>query len=454
MKVDARSRWQYRIQSSVFVLLFIALLAVLAWLSNRFPVIIDLSNNQRNSLSVESLGLLKSVEKPLEITLFVSPLNESRQALITLFERYQHQQPMVRFQSLNPDLYPELLREHDIRFDGEVLLQYQGRSEKLSQVDETQVTNAIQRLLRQGERWLAFLQGHGEPDPFRDANHDYSLFATKLTSKGYTVENLNLVETGAIPKNSDVLVLASPKLPLLPGEMIILQDYLEAGGNLLWLADPEQVNEDMAAIAEQLTIEFLPGIIVDPTSQLMGLDRVDFALVSEYPRHPITDNLATISLFPQAQAIDYFGEENWQQQSLLLSSERSWSETGSLRDDIVYGDNNDEQKGPLAIGMTLARSLHSEDGKLLEQRIAVIGDADFLSNRYLGNGSNLDIGLNLLNWLSHDDNLIAINPKPAPDTRLDLSQNKQLFIALTFLLVLPAGLIICGLRIWVKRRKR
>ena len=84
----------------------------------------------------------------------------------------------------------------------------------------------------------------------------------------------------------------------------------------------------------------------------------------------------------------------------------------------------------------------------------MLGDADFLSNRYLGNGANLEIGLNLMNWLSHDDRLIAISPRPAPDTRLELSQGQQIAIALFFLLLLPGALVASGLRIWLSRRKR
>ena len=84
----------------------------------------------------------------------------------------------------------------------------------------------------------------------------------------------------------------------------------------------------------------------------------------------------------------------------------------------------------------------------------IVGDADFISNSYLGNGANLDIGINLVNWLSHDDNLISINPRPAPDTRLELSKNQQIAISFIFLLILPGLLFGLGLRIWLQRRKR
>ena len=454
MKMDSRLRLQFRIQSGLFLLLFVALLVVLAWLSNRYPLTIDMSANQRNSLSQESARLVEAIEYPFAVTLFVSPGNESRPLLEALFERYQRLQPKIDYKVLNPDLYPDLLREYDIRFEGEVLLEYQGRTEKVSQVSEATVSSAIQRLMRQGERWLVFLEGHGERHPYREANHDYSLLATQLASKGYTIENVNLTQASSIPDNTDVLVLASPKVPLLPGEIDILRDYIDRGGNLLWLADPEQAIEGLDLLADHLGFEFLPGIIVDPNSQLMGLDRADFALIATYPRHAVTQNLDSLSLFPEAQALEYHGDESWQLQIFLQTDERSWNETGELRGEIIKGDNEDESSGPLTIGLTMARSQYNDNGAEVAQRIAILGDADFISNRYLGNGGNLEIGLNLVNWLSHDDRLISINPRPAPDTQLELSQPQLTVIAAFFWILLPLGLLGSGLRIWLQRRKR
>jgi len=453
--IDSRLRWQFRLQSSLFVVLFLALMGLLAWLSQLNPLSIDLTANQRKSLSAETIRLVKSLQFPLEITIFISPLNQNRDVLERLFERYQQQQPLVKFRSLNPDLTPDLLRQHDIRFDGETLIEYQGRSEKISKVSEANVTNTIQRLVRQGERWLVFLQGHGERNPYSERNHDFSVFASRLASHGYTVENLALTQTNSIPHNTDVLVIASPQVALLPGEIELIEEYLEHGGNLLWLADTEQTTDSMELISDRLAIEFLPGVIVDPNTRLLGLNRIDFALVADYPRHPITQDIDSLSLFPQAQALEFNGDgEFWQQRSFLLSSDASWNETGDMAGDLFNGDNDDEIPGPLKIGITLTASHETDNNALSEQRIAIVGDADFLSNRYLGNGSNLELGLNLANWLSHDDNLIAISPRAAPDTRLELSQTQQIIIGLGFLLILPLSLFGAGLTIWLKRRNR
>ena len=454
MKLNSRARLQLRIQSGVFLLLFIAVLVLLAWLSQRYPVTIDMSSNQRNSLSQETVRLLENVDAEIDVTLFITPINDRKPALEKLFERYRHLQPNMRVQSLNPELHPDLLREHDIRYDGEVLLEYRGRNEKITQISEANVSNAIQRLLRQGERWLVFLQGHGERNPYGEANHDYSLFSTQLASKGYTVEDLTLSQIGSIPDNTDVLVLASPQVALLSGEIRLLQEYIDGGGNFLWFADPEQAADGLEMLGESLASGFVPGVIADPNSQIMGLERIDFVLIGDYPRHPITNNLSSLSLFPKAQGIEFYGDENWERQNFLQSDIRSWNETGDMGGDIYKGDNDDEISGPLTIGMSLARSQQDANAQLYQQRVAIVGDADFLSNTYLGNGSNLDIGINLINWLSHDDRLISISPRPAPDTRLELTTREQLAIAVFFLLLLPLGLLTSGLRIWLKRRKR
>jgi len=455
MIIDAGVRRQIRLQSGLFLVFFLITIALLAWLSQLYSIRIDLSSNERNSLSDETQRLVQSLDRPLKITLFVSPNNQNRDAFERLFQRYIRYQPTIQFESLNPDLYPDLLTRHDIRFDGESLIEFEGRSEKVSQITEANITNAIQRLMRQGERWLVFLQGHGERSPYSEANHDYSSFAGQLAGMGYTVETINLTQTNSIPQNTDVLVLASPKVPMLPGEVDLLRTYLENGGNLLWLADPEQTTDGLERLMDLLAVEFLPGIIVEPNSQLLGLKRVDFALVSDYPRHAITENVDALSLFPQAQAVEVFADEEiWQTHNILMSSDASWNETGEMKGQIRHGDDDDELNGPLTLGLTLSSSRARESGETITQRIGIVGDADFISNSYYGNGANLDIGVNLINWLSHDDNLISINPRPAPDTQLELSKNQQIVISLTFLLVLPALLSGLGLRIWLKRRKR
>jgi ABC-type uncharacterized transport system involved in gliding motility auxiliary subunit len=84
----------------------------------------------------------------------------------------------------------------------------------------------------------------------------------------------------------------------------------------------------------------------------------------------------------------------------------------------------------------------------------MIGDGDFLSDAYLGNGGNLLLGMNIMNWISEDEDFIAIPPKTAPDVKLELSRTDMLVMGAGFLLVLPLLLAGTGTLIWVRRRKR
>ena len=454
MQINRKTRLQLKLQSSVFVILILAFTGLLAWLSTQYQYSIDLTANQRNSLSEASLRLLGSVDEPLKITAFISPVNELKESLDTLFQRFADAQRNIEYDSVNPDLVPEKLREFNIQRDGEVVIQYAGRSENLSQITEASVTNTIARLMRQGERWVVFLQGHGERDPYSEANYDLQLFATRLSQKGFHIETVNLLQNTQMPDNIDILVIADPRSALLAGEINMINDYIQTGGNLLWLSEGVEENA-LEGLAEQLELEFLEGVIVDPSSQLLGLSRVDFALVADYPRHAITTAIDSLSLFPRAKGLLFHGQQSdWQAEALLATQARSWNETGELKGKISPDDEAVEQIGPLTLGYSLSRSLQNPDGELHTQRVVVIGDSDFLSNQYLGNGSNLALGLNMIDWLSHDDNLIAIAPRSAVDTQLELSPNSQLMIAVFFLLALPLLLLASGIRIGLVRRKR
>jgi ABC-type uncharacterized transport system involved in gliding motility auxiliary subunit len=87
------------------------------------------------------------------------------------------------------------------------------------------------------------------------------------------------------------------------------------------------------------------------------------------------------------------------------------------------------------------------------QRLAIVGDSDFLANSYLGNGGNLELGVALFNWLSLDDALISVVPRTAPDTRLDLTESQIVAISTAFAILLPMSLLAAGTGIWLRRRR-
>lgn len=452
MQVTATSRLIIRLQNILFVLLFLAIIGLLAWLSTRYVYQADWTAGARNTLAPASQTLLNTLTEPVSITAYArAESTELRHAITEFIDRYQRYKPDIELRFVNPDTEPQQARELGITLDGELLINYAGRSEKLQHINEQALTNALQRLAN-NQPVLVFVSGHGEQDPHGNANFDLGSWGRTLGNKGMQAQSLKLSTTAQIPDNTSVLVIASPQVDYLPGEVKLIQDYLEQGGSLLWLCEPNGLH-GLAPLAEQLGITFPAGVVVDPSTQRLDTARPDFAIISEYNVHPITQNFDSVTLFPQASAITLQAHASWRSEAFLVTPPRTWSEAGKLAEKLEFNPENDTA-GPLNIGVSLVRTIPAGNRGALEQRVVVIGDGDFLSNTYLGNGGNLDLGLHILNWLSYNDDLIVISARTAPDTRLNLSPTAALVIALGFLFFLPALLLGAGLTIWLRRRKR
>ncbi len=456
MLVTKKSRFQIRWQTTSFVLLFLGAIGLLAWLSTRYTFEADWTANQRNSLSEASIAALKVIEGPVTVTAYASEDENIRRGITDLIKRYQRVKPDLQLSFVNPETDPELVRQLNITLNGELIFTYAGRSEHVKEFNEQTLTNTLQRLVRSGDRWLVFLEGHGERAAQGAANHDLSGWVRQLTGKGIKVQSVNLANTPAIPNNTSVLVIAGPQVDYLPGEVKILRDYIEHGGDVLWLADPGSLH-GLQPLAEMLGIEFYPGVIVDPTTQLFGINDPRFAIVAEYSFHPVTRGFKSMTLFPQAAGIDFKKPEGWEGEPILQTVARTWSETGKLSGDIAF-DKGKDMPGPLTVAVAMNRELKNpapeNSANKHEQRVIVVGDGDFISNSFLGNGGNLDLGMNMLNWLSHDDTLVSVPAKTALDRTLELSKPVQIVIGFGFLLLLPALLVGSGVMIWMKRRKR
>lgn len=471
MFVTQKSLRQNRLNNALFLVLFIGVIGLLAWLSTRYHFEADWTANGRNTLSEASTALLAELHDPVTITSYATEDESVRQAVSEIVAKYQRYKPDLSLTFVNPDLEPDTVRNLGISLNGELVVQYQGRSENLKTLSEQGLTNTLQRLARSGERWLVFIDGHGERKPLGVANHDLGQWAQQLAAKGFKTETHNLVQNPQLPENTRVLVLAGPQLTLLPGEVAIIQQYVSAGGNLLWLSDPsdDATQHGLKPLAAQLGIQFQAGMIVDPTTQILGVSDPRFALVSDYPKHAINQNIDTLTLFPQAHGLISTTPEGWMGQNLLQTEPRSWSETGVMSGKLQF-DAGKDIAGPLTLGVALSRTLSSKAESnanqpsadapakptppAMQQRVVVIGDGDFLANAYLGNGANLTLGMNIVNWLAHDDNLINIPVRLTVDRQLDLSPAEKGVIGIGFLFVLPVLLGAVGFSIWWRRRKR
>ena len=450
VRTDNHSQLIHNLKGISFYLVLLFVVGLLAFVTHNNSIELDWTGGKRNTLSAASIKLLETLDQPIHATVYATEDESVRRTIKNTLDRYRRVYPDFDTQYINPDLEPAQVRELNIMRNGEIVLSYAGRTEKVAFASEQNITNAIQRLARSNDRWLVFLSGHGERKPQGEANHYLSAWAKQLEAKGFKAQEHNLAENPQLPDNTAVLVIASPQVDLLPGEVAIIQQYVEQGGQLLWFHDPGPLFQ-LEPLAQELGIQFSDGTIVDPTTQVFGINDPRFAIVTSYPGHPITESFEVVTLYPQARGITIDEDSQWQTTPLMVSLDRSWAETGEMKGNIGF-DKDTDLKGPLIVGLALQRKHPNTNNA--QQRVFVVGDGDFLSNAYLGNAGNMDLGLSIVNWLSHDDRFLSIPVKTAPDVRLELNKTQQIVIAFGFLFVIPTLLTGSGLFIWFRRRKR
>ena len=461
MKVTAKSLFNLRVAGASFVFLVLMVAALLLWLASMYQKEADLTRSGRNSLSESSIAAVSRLDKPLVITAFTGNNPELRVSVDQLVHSYQRYKKDIKLNYVDPNTNPQRVRAAGIRYYSQLLLEYEGSREVLTQLNEESMTNALTRLGHRGERWLVFITGHGERQPDREANFDLSKWAHQLQQRGFRTRALSLAEIPQIPQNTSVLVIAGPQVPLLAGEVKKIQRYLEEGGNLLWLADPGP-DQGLDPVAEMLGIEFEPGTIVDQISQqLTGSPTA--LVIAEYGSHPAVNNFSDNTVFPNACAItipegdtpaneepvEPGGQGNWQHQVLVDTRTASWVETGPLNRNIQF-DKGKDIAGPVNLAVAISRDIKDK-----QQRIAVVCDGDFASNAFvMRNAGNLDFAMSITNWLSHDDTYVNIPVRTVSDQTIQLSNTTRTVFMVLFVFVIPISLTASGIAIWLKRRKR
>ena len=443
-----RVRIERSLADGIFVSLMLVILLLSGWLTAHHDHYWDWSLQHRNTLTAESIKVLEQLDAPLHITVFAERSHALVKPIEQVLTLYRRELPALSVEYLDPQRFPEQARQSDVSLVGQVVVDYQGRRDVLSELNERTLTAAIQRVSQEGAVWLMTLEGHGERRLDSALGTDLGRFAQLLSERGFRLQSIDLSKVQAVPVNTSLLLLTTPAIDLFPGEIQPLVDYLDRGGNLLWLMDPESVG-GLDPVADRLGIERLPGTIVDANVRDLGIDTPTVALVGDYPAHRLTGGFGSPTLYPGAAALARRAAPGWSLETTLETREHSWNETGRLEGNIDRDGVIGEQAGPLAVALALSRP-HPQGGDT-PQRVLVVGDGDFVSNAHLGNVGNQDMGLRMVRWVAGQDALVSIPERPVGDRELRLDNDRRVAISIGALGVIPGLLLITGLLIRVRR---
>ncbi|HOY70745.1 MAG TPA: GldG family protein [Methylotenera sp.] len=460
MIINRKLRFQLLVQNGFFVVLFLLLVVLLGYLASQYHVAKDITQANRNILTQGSVNVLKQMKAPINITVFATKDDASsgdnfRKGMMDFVARYQREKKDVNLKFINPSIEPKLALEAGVKEDGEVVVEYNKRVEHIiPPIAEQEMTNLLVRLSRTNQQAIMYLDGHGERNLLGVRNHDLGEFGKQLEKKGFKFANPDLTIAQAVPSNGAMLVVASPQVDITDIEAKKIKAHLENGGNLLWLLDDDNYR-GLKEVADYLGLNVSAGMVMDTASAQYGADsRVSFA--SLYGEHAITKNFMLRTLFPEAHQVTAKGtdENGWKVSNLVEVAPNGWLLAEKIAKDAkpTFTEGKDT-RGPINIGVALER-IYGKKG----QRVVVMGNANFLSNTFITNGGNLDLGINIVNWLAGDDNLITIQPMPLKDINVTIPDTKtSVAVAWTvfhaFQYFIPLGMMIAGFIFWWKRRK-
>lgn len=477
------------------------ILIILNFISSVFFFRADFTEDKRYTLDRSTKRILREVETPIIITLYVSEnlppdVNRTVQDLKNLLTEYNHySKRKIDFEFINPNTNEELEQEAieagvnpvplEVREKDQIKvrrvflgmsIQVGDKSEIIPLIKpgiamEYTLSTLIKRLTITDKPKIGYIIGHGEPslDELEQVMAELSIL--------YDVEPIHLLSE---PNLSDYksLLLIGPMATISTTQLSRLDKYLSEGGNLFIAI--ERVNgmlNDGIGVTVNTGLEKwlqIKGLYVDDsfivdkkcgtvTVQQQGYftypQQINFPflpVVSKFADHSITDGIETV-VFKFVSPMSFIGDSTLNYQPLAFTSNISGKLTAPISFNIGRVWRAQDFLYP---NLTVAAAINGNMGGEKEARICVVGDGDFIVN---GRGAskiaiqkdNINFLANAVDWLSDDTGLMSLRTKGVSSRPLKEITERRVFFLKYLNFLLPLVLLIAyGLVRFERRRSR
>jgi len=437
--------------TAVYILIVVAVVGVLNFLANRYNKTYDTTSSKQFTLSDQTDKIAKNLKQDVSISYWDQPTQF--QAAHDLLDRYKNLSPKitVHYEDLEKNITQA--RAAGVTRRGAVLVQTGGKTQEAKSLSEEEVTGALVRALKTGDKLACFTEGAGE-HTLEDADRTgYGQLKTLIEGSNYKTESINLLQKPEIPKDCTMVIVGGPSRDYLQPAVDALKNYVENGGKAILMLDPplkfakQNIDENAALLGVLSTwgVTADKDLVLDTSGvgQLYGLGP-EIALVSSYGTHPIVGAMKRLaSGFPIARSLEIKNGAKTTVEKLFETTDDAFA-TSNLASAEIKPSPSDK-KGPFILG---AAGTFSTGGG----RFVVVGSSSWVANTYLRLAGNRDLFLNMMNWLSADEDLISIRPKEPEDRRLTMTRNQMALAFYSSVLAIPLLILASGLSVWWKRR--
>jgi ABC-type uncharacterized transport system involved in gliding motility auxiliary subunit len=477
----SRKSFLYSSNLLLIVVLVLAIVVLLNYFLSRHNYRLDFTEAKLHSLSDQSIQVLKNLKKEVQVKGFFREGNYSRSKLEDLLKNFSYYSKKIKSEFIDPDKSPGLVKAYGITQDGTTILEAGGQENRITTATEEDLTNALIKATREGKKVIYFLEGHGEHSIEQTEDSGFSFAKDELQKIGYEAKKLTLALSETFPADCALLVIPGPQKDLLPNEFETIQAYIQRGGRVFFMADPEAA-PGLTPYLLQFGVKLENDVVVDTVSRLYGGDYF-MPVITEYETHEITRNFRYATFFPYVRSVEPLEPkpEGVTVSILGKTSPNSWSERQLNQKEVTFDKEKDKQ-GPVPLAVVATVEAKAEERKpeqpqtagqegaekkedeakqpteppspepKKEGRLAVFGDSDFASNRYYSLSGNGNLFLNAVNWLTEESDLISIQPKTSSPRTVQFTPSQGRLIFFVSVIILPLIILIFGISVWVRRK--
>ena len=439
------------LNSLLMVVFFTSILVIVNFLAARHSVRWDLSENQNYTLAPQTYRVLRTLPRDVKITVFTREKDPGYQVFKERLESYRQASTKLSVEFIDPEKQPKMAQTYGIFRTDTAIFESNGQTIRVTSPSEIELTGALIRISKDSKKRIVFVEGHSELNIEDKDRNGLSIAKEALIRQGYDVATVSLLKESAVPDNTSVLVLAGPRRPVIKEEQDRIHSYVEKGGHLLLLADPD-TQTGLEPLLARWGIGLGPGVLVDLQDRLAQGD-LTALLVRTFTEHEITQDLTSAVLLPLSRHLTFDEQTgtDWDFVPLARTSPNSWAET-NMQGRVVSLSEKEDVKGPLPMAAALSPKKAPEEGKP-HPAIVVIGNSTFASNAFFNFPGNSDFFLHTTGWLAEERDLISIAPRePAlhPFTPNPTQERALIYIQVV---LLPLTTFLTGLIVWRKRRR-
>ncbi len=436
--------------SLLMSLLFVSILAIVNFLAARHSIRWDLSENQNFSLAPQTYRVLRNLPREVLVTVFTREKDPGYQSYKERLDSYRQASPKITVEFVDPERQPKIAQNYGINRTDTAVFESAGHTVRVTSPSEVELTGALIRVTQDRQKQVLFLEGHGEPSLDDRERTGLSVAKDILLKQGYNVGTLSLLKEAAVPDQTAILVVAGPRRPVTTEEQERIHTYVEKGGHLLLLIDPD-TQAGLNPLLTQWGLGVGPGVLVDLQDRLAQGDLTSL-LVRTFTEHEITQDLSAAVLFPLARHITFDEQTGkaWDYVPLARTSPNSWAET-DIKGRVVNLDEKEDIKGPLPMAAAISPKVPPEEGKP-RPAVVVIGNSTFATNAFMNFPGNSDFFLHAAAWLAEERNMMSLVPKDSalrPFTPNPLQERALLYLQV---ILLPVAMFVAGILVWRKRR--